>query len=140
MNGAKYMRQSTTGIVIVRRKADTFLRVVRAEPAPAFCEVAKIGVKAAVSAPSARKLRSKFGILKATKKASANSDEPRRKAMRRSLPNPSRRLKRVSVDTMVVPRSSNYNSPLFAGGFLMLPTYIPARIQTRHKRNVFADW
>ena len=68
--------------------------------------VAKTGVNAEVRAPSATKLRRRFGMRKATKKASAKIDVPRRRATSRSLIKPRIRLMRVSEDTIAVPRSS----------------------------------
>lgn len=57
--------------------------------------VVKTGTYAVVSEPSARSLLKRFGILNATKKASAAVPAPKKEAITISLTNPSILLKRV---------------------------------------------
>ena len=59
----------------------------------------KTGMKAAVTAPSPRIRRCMLGILKATKKASAEAEEPKAIAITTSRRNPKRRDKRVIPPT-----------------------------------------
>ena len=49
-----------------------------------FLVSARIGTKACEKAPSANRRRSRFGILKATKKASVISPAPKMRAIRKS--------------------------------------------------------
>jgi hypothetical protein len=56
-----------------------------------------IGIKAAVTAPSAKIRRCIFGIRKATKKASADAEDPNAMAMTMSRKNPK------TLDTKVIP-------------------------------------
>ena len=60
------------------------------------------GMNAALNAPSAVKLRKKFGSFKATKKASATEPAPNKAAIRTSLRNPRIRLKNVSMLTVAI--------------------------------------
>ena len=60
----------------------------------------KIGIKAAVTAPSARIFRWTLGMRKATKNASAAAVAPNCMAITRSRRNPSRRETRVMLPTV----------------------------------------
>ena len=64
---------------------------------PSFAKYSvKIGTNAMVNDPSAKSLRSKFGILKATKKASDAIPAPKYPAMTISINSPKIRLNRVA--------------------------------------------
>lgn len=63
----------------------------------------KIGTKAEDNAPSPRTLRSKLGILKATKNASAKVPDPKRRATNKSRTKPSNLLTNVNELTTLVP-------------------------------------
>ncbi len=79
----------------MRRMADLANR--NAIDSPSFVKYSvKTGTKAMVKDPSAKSLRSKFGILKATKKASDAIPAPKYPAMTISLNNPKIRLNRVA--------------------------------------------
>ena len=59
----------------------------------------KTGMKATVSEPSAKSLRNRFGILKATKKASEARPAPKKAAMTTSLAKPNILLRNVAPPT-----------------------------------------
>jgi len=59
----------------------------------------KTGIKEIVKEPSAKRRRKRFGILKATKKASAASAAPKNHATITSLRNPRIRLNNVAAPT-----------------------------------------
>jgi hypothetical protein len=67
----------------------------------------KVGMKADERAPSATKLRNKFGALKATKNTSDSNPAPRPLAISRSLKKPRARLRSVSAETVSEPRRSD---------------------------------
>ena len=80
------------------RILNKFVANFHATDSPFFVRVSvKTGMKAAVIAPSAKIRRCIFGILKATKKASADPEEPNAIAMTMS------RKKPKNLDTRVMP-------------------------------------
>jgi hypothetical protein len=93
-------------MVIVRRKPRVRLKVLAASALLCESEEENVGANADVRAPSATKLLNRFGILNATKKASAKREAPRIRATSRSRTKPKTRLSKVRRETIAVPRSS----------------------------------
>ena len=84
-------------------------------PSPAsFCDT--IGTNADVKAPSAKRLRNKFGNLNATKKASAIMPAPKKRARTISLMNPVIRLSNVKLPNVAM----DLNKDIFLSTLLSL--------------------
>src|SRR5512133_1725147 len=83
-------------MTMVRRVKQVFARR-RAPSSPSWARVSeKIGTKAEVSAPSAKKRRSMLGIMKAAKKASVAKPAPKRRDTTMSRTIPMMRERRVA--------------------------------------------
>jgi hypothetical protein len=97
---------SVRSVVTRMRNPDTRASVWAALSLPFASDEENTGVNAEVRAPSATKLRKRFGIRNATKKASAKIEVPRSLATSRSRTKPKILLRRVRADTIAVPRKS----------------------------------
>ena len=97
INGVRSIPQTaaTARRIDMRRMAD--LANKKAADSPSLVRYSvNIGTNAMVRDPSAKSLLSKFGILKATKKASEAIPAPKNPAMTTSLTKPKIRLNRVA--------------------------------------------
>ena len=78
----------------------------RASSVPSWCRTSvKVGTKAAVSDPSAKNLRSRLGMVKATKKASVTIPAPKTAATTMSRTSPATRLIMVAPVRIPVARA-----------------------------------
>ena len=96
--GEKIRINKETEHKIKKRILNKFAVNFHAADSPFLARVSvNIGIKAAVTAPSAKIRRCIFGIRKATKKASADAEDPNAMAITMSRKNPK------SLDTRVIP-------------------------------------
>jgi len=101
INGEKIMPRIVTTVRIRTRKVETTRASKKASFFDLVCRYSvKTGIKATEKEPSAKSLRKRFGIRKATKKASADMPEPKKLAISISLANPRILLRKVKIPTM----------------------------------------
>jgi len=102
--GAKIMARTTVEITARRRNVKTTLLISLALSLPSLTWASfRTGINEIVSAPSAKSRLKTLGTMKATKKASATWDTPKRPAMTMSLIRPNMRLMDVKKPTRPAP-------------------------------------
>jgi len=101
INGEKIMPRMVIIVKIRTRKVKTTRANRNASSFDLFCKYSvKTGINDTEKEPSAKSLLKRFGILKATKNASADIPDPKKPAIRMSLINPRILLKKVKIPTI----------------------------------------
>jgi small subunit ribosomal protein S20 len=101
INGEKIMPKMVRPVRIRTKKVKTTLAKKKASSFALVCKYSvNTGIKATENEPSAKSRLKRFGIRKATKKASAAIPEPKKLAMRISLASPTVLLKKVKKPTI----------------------------------------